>query len=131
RSALRGTGAGLPRPVELTFDSGSTPTALAFTDLANQFSTNASLLAAGLSVSGTAGGALTFTSSRGEKFNVSVTGDTSNILGLGSFSAGSGPGNIIDYTTIQGAAYVRTTQYGTAIAEFSINGAASSGNSVS
>src|SRR5207237_4346565 len=94
--SVRITGACLTSPVDLPFGAGSTTTALAFTDLINQVSTNNSLIAAGITVSGAAGGALTFTNARGEKFSVSATGDTSNILGLGSFSAGSGPGNIID-----------------------------------
>ena len=102
----------MPR-ICLGVPAGSTTAALAITDLTNQIATNTALSAAGITVSGAAGGALTFTNARGEQFNVSATGDTSNVLGLGSFSKGSGPGNTVDYTTIQGAAYANTTQYGT------------------
>ena len=104
----------------------------ALIDLTNKVSGNAALKAAGITVSGSAGGALTFTSARGEKVNVMATGDTANVLGLGTFLAGAG--NAADYTTkTAGAAYDNSTKEGTTVLEFSLNGAASNGgtNSVS
>src|SRR5579859_276226 len=68
-------------------------------------------------------------------FSVGVTGDAQNLLGAGSFIAGAG--NSFDYSTITGAGtYVQTNAganiapIGTSTLEFSINGAASAGNSV-
>ncbi len=61
-----------------------------------------------------------------------ATGDTSNVLGLGTFLAGAG--NAADYgTKTAGAVYDNTSKRGTTVLEFSLNGAASSGvtNSVS
>ena len=127
---VRITGGGLSSAQDITFDSASTTTALALTDLTNKVNGSAALKAAGITVSGSPGGALTFTSAKGEKIDVSVTGDTANSLGFGTFLKGSG--NAADYTALTaGAAYASGTAYGTAKLEFSINGAASTGNIVS
>src|SRR5262249_17323420 len=84
----------------------------------------------GITVSGSAGGALTFTSAKGEKIDVQVTGDTANSLGFGTFLKGSG--NSADYTSLTaGAAYSSATAFGTAKLEYSINGGASAGNILS
>jgi flagellin len=125
---VRISGAGLTGPVDFTFDSGSTTTALAITDLTAQVNGSGTLAAAGITVSGSAGSSLVFTNARGEKFNVEVTGDTANQLGFGSFVAGAS--NAVDYSTIQGAAYVATTSFGSAHLEFSLNGAASDTNGI-
>jgi flagellin len=127
---VRISGGGLSSAQDITFDSASTTSALAITDLTNKIASNSALKAAGITVSGSAGGALTFTSARGEKLSVQTTGDTANVLGMGTFLKGAG--SAADYSTITaGAAYDNTTAYGTAKFEFSINGAASSGNVVS
>jgi len=127
---LRISGGGLTSAQDITFDSASTTTALAITDLSNKVDANAALKSAGISVSGSAGGALTFTNARGEKLDVQVTGDTANSLGFGTFLKGSGAA--ADYNTITaGTAYDKTAAFGTAKFEVSINGAASSGNVVS
>jgi len=98
-------GGGLASPVTLTLaDTGITVhTAGAITDLETQFSSNAALQAAGLSMTGAAGAALVFTSASGQSFNVQMSGDTSGLLGLGTFVTDA-PGNA-DYKTIQGTAY--------------------------
>jgi flagellin len=98
-------GGGLASPVTLTLaDTGITVhTAGAITDLETQFAGNAALQAAGLSMTGAAGGALVFNSASGQAFNVQMSGDTSGLLGLGTFSTDT-TGNA-DYSTIQGAAY--------------------------
>ena len=127
---LRISGGGLSSAQDITFDSASNTIDLALTDLAAKVGANSSLQAAGITVSGSAGGAITFTSARGEKLDVSVTGDTSNVLGLGTFLKGAS--SAPDYSTLTaGAAYDDTASYGTAKFEFSINGAASAGNIVS
>src|ERR1035437_5419130 len=103
------TGGGLAGPGTLQVNTaGASPvsTSGAITDLENQFSGNAQLSAAGLSMAGTStpGSALSFASAVGQSFNIQVTGDTSNLLGLGSFSADSA-GNA-DYTAVTaGTAY--------------------------
>ncbi len=129
---VRVSGGGLSAAQDITFDAASTTVDSALIDLTNKVSGNAALKAAGITVSGSAGGALTFTSARGEKVNVMATGDTANVLGLGTFLAGAG--NAADYTTkAAGAAYDNSTKKGTTVLEFSLNGAASNGgtNSVS
>jgi flagellin len=123
---VRIAGGGLAEAVDLTFASGSTTTGAAITDLAAKVAGNAALQAAGITVSGNAGEALTFTSARGEQLSVMVTGDTAGRLGFGSFVAGSG--GAADYATIQGVAYDNSAAHGSAKLEFSLNGAVSNGN---
>ena len=90
---------------------------------------NTTLKAAGISLTTTsAGDALVFSGSHGEKFDVSVTGDTQNKLGAGSFVAGSG--GSFDYSALSGSASYSTSGVGTSTLEFSINGGASAANSV-
>ena len=125
---VRITGAGLTGPVDLTFDAASNTVDKAITDLTAKVANNADLQAAGITVSGTTGNPLVFSNSRGEKFSVEVTGDTKNVLGMGSFVAGAA--GAVDYTTITGASYDNTTASGTAHLEFSINGAASNTNAI-
>lgn len=127
---VRISGGGLIAAQDITFESTSNTTALAITDLASKVGSNTALKAAGITVSGAAGGALTFTSARGEKLDVLVTGDATNTLGMGTFAAGAG--GAADYTTLTaGAAYDNTVSFGTAKFEFSINGMASNGNVLS
>jgi flagellin len=125
--AFQISGGGLTSPVTLNLGSGSTTTAAAITDITNQVANNASLKAAGITVSGSAGSPLVFTDSYGNKMNVEVTGDTTNALGFGSFVAGATPTNA-SYTTITGAAYNTATALGTTDLGFSINGGASNGS---
>ena len=120
---VRISGGSLAAAVDITLDPASTTTALALTDLATKINGNALLQAAGISVSGDPGGALTFTDARGEIFSVEATGDTGGALGLGSFVADAG--GAVDYTSTQGTAYLNTVSAGMAHLEFSFNGAAS------
>ncbi len=122
---VRIQGAGLSGPVDLTFSASTANVSDAITDLVNKVSSNNDLKAAGISLSGSAGSALVFTSARGESFTVMSTGDTTNQLGLGSFVTNSSAGNAVDYKSITGASY----DYGTAgndqaTLQFSVNGAA-------
>jgi len=118
---VRISGGGLTSAQDVTFESTSNTTAMAITDLIAKASSSIALKAAGITVSGAAGGALTFTSARGERLNVLVTGDTANSLGMGTFVAGNG--GVADYTTLAaGSAYDNTISYGTTKFEFSING---------
>ena len=98
-------GGGLAQAVSLQLNASSSTTEAAIADLQSQFQSNAALVAAGLTMSNTAGGNtvgghLTFTSASGQSFNVQVTGDSQNMLGLGSFLSDSS-GNA-DYKTITG-----------------------------
>jgi len=129
--SLKIDGAGLSAPVTLNLLSTSTTAGAAIADLENQVSTNSALQAAGITLTGSAGGALTFSSSNGGAFSAQVTGDTANVLGLGSFVAGASAVN--DYSTITaGAAYNDATNPATAVAGsqvlgFSLNGGAATG----
>ena len=96
----------------------------AIVDLTNKVTASAALKAAGITVSGTPGGALTFTSAHGEKLNVTSTGDTANVLGLGTFLGGAG--NAADLHHVDGRGGLqRYSKTGTTVLEFSLNGAAS------
>jgi flagellin len=129
---FRFTGASLTTPVDVTLSvSATTTVAEAITSLQTAVANNSSLSGADITLStATAGNTLVFTSKTGEQFQVAVSGDLQNRLGFGSFVAGSG--GAVDYSTIQGVTYNPTTSAaGTnATLEFSINGAASSGNAV-
>jgi flagellin len=128
---VRIQGAGLSGPVDLTFNAGDTTVAGAVTDLVNKVSSNTALKAAGISLSGSAGSPLVFTSARGESFSVMATGDTTNQLGLGSFVTNGSASNAVDYKSITGAvsSYV-TSANDQATLQFSINGAAATAVSV-
>jgi flagellin len=125
------TGGGLAGPVTLTVNTTSQVSSTgAITDLENQFRGSAALQAAGLSMSGasTVGSTLAFNSASGQGFNIQVTGDAANLLGLGSFLADNN-GNA-DYTKITaGAAYDNTAVTGSGMTtglaaglEISLNG---------
>ncbi|HMD70700.1 MAG TPA: flagellin [Bryobacteraceae bacterium] len=124
-------GAGLASPVELTMlKANDAHMSDVVQDLKNQVGASTALGAAGITVSGNAGGALTFTSARGESFSVMATGDTTNQLGLGAFVTNASAvtsNNGVDYTAITGgtSAYSTATVNANASMEFSINGAAS------
>jgi len=116
------SGGGLASPVTLQVNTNANgangvSTSAAITDLETQFKSNADLATAGLSMSGssTVGGTLSFDSATGQGFSIQVTGDTQNLLGLGSFLAG-GTGKVdSDYSTITtGASYQATTVTGNA-----------------
>lgn len=129
---VRVTGAGLANPVDLSLTvAAGTTVSQALSSLQTEVAGNSSLQGAGITLSSsTAANNLVFTSTKGEKFEVAVTGDVQNRLGLGSFV--SGAGGAADYATIQGLTYNNTSSAaGTnAKLEFSINGASSSTNDV-
>src|SRR5262249_27099940 len=87
---VRISGGGLGTAQDITFDAASATVDSALVDLTNKVDANAALKAADITVSGTPGGPLTFTSAHGEKLNVMATGDTANVLGLGTFLGGAG-----------------------------------------
>jgi len=121
---VRFQGAGLSSPVDLTVSVTATTTTVtqAIADLQTQVANNATLKAAGITMTGaTAGSALVFTNSKGEKFDVLVAGDIENELGLGSFRKGGASNDQIEYTTITAGAGTYTD---TQTLEFVIGGQA-------
>jgi flagellin len=129
--AFQISGGGLTSPVTLNLVAGSTTEGAAVTDITSQVANNTALQAAGITVSGgTSSSPLVFTNAEGDKMNVAVTGDTANALGFGSFVAGATPTSA-NYTTVTGAGFANTTATGTAQLQFSFNGGASTGNTIS
>jgi len=121
---VRFSGASLASPVdiELNITAGSTTVGQAITDLSNQIASNTALQAAGITLDTHASGtALSFTSKRGEIFEVEVSGDTANRLGLGTWRALDPVTGGFDYTSItgSGATFAAGT---TQTLEFSIAG---------
>ena len=96
---VRLQGGGLASPVDITLSSGATTQALGVSELVNSVNTNTALMSAGITAS-SANGALTFSSSSGQNFNVSAVGDTTNELGLGNYLAS---GSAFEYTSITAA----------------------------
>lgn len=90
---VRVQGGSLSSAVDLTLDvttSTATTVTEALTSLSSQVAANASLQAAGISVSVASGGSnVKFVSKRGEEFEVLSVNDASNRLGLGSGVSGS------------------------------------------
>jgi flagellin len=128
---LQFQGAGLTSPVEISLNptvAGTTTTAQVLTDLQQKIGASTALSAAGITLStSTQGNNLVFTSSSGQQFQVIASGDTGNILGLGSFQAGTA--GVVDYTSATaGANYTTGTGggSGTANLEISLDGNASS-----
>ncbi|MEI9812792.1 MAG: flagellin [Acidobacteriota bacterium] len=128
---LRFSGSGLTSPVDITLNTltaGTTTTADLLADLQTKIAGSTELSGAGISLSTSAvGNNLVFASTTGEQFQVTATGDSENLLGLGSFLGGAN--SAVDYTTITaGTSYATSGAGGTASFEISLNGAASSGN---
>lgn len=121
---VRFSGASLASPVdiELNITAGSTTVGQVITDLGNQIASNTALQAAGITLATHADGTpLSFTSKRGEIFEVQVSGDTANRLGLGTWRALDPVTGGFDYTSItgSGATFAAAT---TQTLEFSIAG---------
>lgn len=85
---VRVQGGSLSSAIDLTLDvttSTATTVTEALTSLSSQVAANATLQAAGISVSASSGGAaVKFVSNRGESFEVLTVNDAANRLGLGS-----------------------------------------------
>jgi flagellin len=103
---VRFQGANLTSPVNIALSvAAGTTIDQALASLTSAVSSNSTLQAAGISVqTATAGLALVFANSRGERFEVLASGDVQNRLGLGSFRGSTGAGGTFDYSTITGAA---------------------------
>lgn len=134
---IRVQGGGLDSPIDIELNAttaGSTTVTSVLTDLASRVATNSSLQAAGITLSSAStGNNLVFQSANGESFQVSVTGDSQNKLGFGSFNADASAA--FDYSTITGSAaltpsFDQAFSSQSAVLQFSLNGGASSSNSI-
>ena len=128
---VRLSGGGMSTPVTLSLNpttAGTTTVASVLSDLTAKVNGNGALAAAGISLtSNTDGNNLVFTDNKGETFQVAVTGDTNNVLGFGSFDAGSG--GTFDYATITGSAPLATTAAAGTL-NVSVNGGPTTGITV-
>jgi flagellin len=128
--SVRFQGANLSSTVDiaLTVAAGTT-IEQALGSLTSAVASNATLQSAGISVqTATAGSALVFANSRGERFEVLASGDVQNRLGLGSFRGSAGASGTFDYSTVTAGA-AGTFAAGQTI-EFSIGGGATESLSV-
>ena len=121
---VRVQGGGLTGPVDLKLSvtGGTTTVGQVLGDLTSQVAANSALQAAGIEVvSANAGEQIVLRNKQGERFEVQTAGDTTNILGLGSYAlANQATATSLDYTSITGTGGTFTAtpfQY-----EFSING---------
>lgn len=134
---VRVQGGGLNSPIDISLNAttaGTSTVSGVLTDLASRVANNSSLQAAGITLSSaSSGNNLVFQSASGETFQVSVTGDSQNKLGFGSFNADASAA--FDYSTITGGAaltpvFDRAFASQTATLQLSLNGAAGSGNAI-
>ena len=134
---VRVQGGGLDSPIDISLNAtvaGTTTVSSVLTDLASRVANNSSLQAAGITLSSASSGDnLVFQSASGETFQVSVTGDSQNKLGFGSFNADASAA--FDYSTITGSAaltptFDRSGAAQTSTVQISLNGGASSGNAI-
>ena len=124
RVTVRFLGAGLAGPVDIELDtvSGTTTVAQVIADLNNKVNANTQLQAAGITLDAhSSAAALSFRSKHGEQFEVQISGDTGNRLGLGTFSSANAVTGGFDYVSIDGtgATFAAGT---TQVLEFSISG---------
>ncbi len=104
---IRFQGSGLPGAVDITLGVTAATTTVggALSSLSTAITNNTTLAAAGITLTtATAATPLVFTSNRGERFEVSVAGDTGNQLGAGSFRLATASATSFDYTSVTGAA---------------------------
>ena len=115
-------GAGLSSPVTLNVTANTGGGAAASTAVLIQTAAagNAALAAAGITVSNTAGH-LDFTSAEGGAAKVSITGDTQNVLGYGSFV-----GTAAATSATAGAVFAQSTADGVVDLDLSLDGGSSS-----
>lgn len=106
-------GGGLTDAVDLNIDvSAGETVGSVLGELSTAFSASTALSAAGFTLSATAGSALVFTNTRGERFRVLVSGDEQNNLGLGTYLRGGSGGTDPLYTEITGGANAGVTYGG-------------------
>ncbi len=116
---IQGSSLGGPQEVTLAVTT-STTVDTALSSLSSAVANNSSLQGAGITVTTSAASSnLVFTAKRGELFEVTVAGDTSNRLGLGTSQIGTG--GAFDASAITGSSGTFTTA-GTNQLVFSVGG---------
>ena len=115
-------GAGLTSPVDIQLNAAAETAAAYAARFQTEAGNNATLKAAGITMTGTSPAGLEFTTANGEKLRVSLTGDTANRLGMGSFKLGAA--NAQEYSTITVAADAPDNADATRFS-FSLNGGTS------
>lgn len=122
---VRFQGGGLSGPVDiqLSVTGGTTTVGQVLTSLTSQVANNSALQAAGITVANaTAGEYLVFQNSTGQRFEVLTAGDTTNVLGLGTYGlANQSTAISMDYTAITSSANAFAAD-GSIRLEFSVNG---------
>lgn len=116
------TGAGMSSPVTLSIatTAGTTKMSDILTSLTSQVASNSALSAAGISLTtGSQGNNLVFTDNKGQKFQVAVTGDSTNALGFGSFASDSN--GDFSYSSISGSKTLPTAPQSNIAASGSLN----------
>ena len=124
---VRVNGGGLSAPVDLklSITGGTTTVNQVLADLTSQVGANSALQAAGIEVvSANVGERIVLQNKAGERFELSTAGDTTNILGLGSYAlANQSTASSLDYTSITGTG--GTFPASAFRYEFSVNGSQS------
>ena len=124
---VRVNGGGLSAPVDLklAITGGTTTVDQVLADFTSQVGANSALQAAGIEVvSANAGEKIVLQNKQGERFEVETAGDTTNILGLGSYAlANQSTATSLDYTSITGTG--GTFPASAFRYEFSVNGSQS------
>ena len=102
---VRFQGAGLASPVDLALTvAAGTTIDQTLANLSTAVTASASLQMAGIRTDTTTpGSALVFSNSRGERFDIQVSGDLNNQLGLGSFRSSAGATGSFDYSGVTGS----------------------------
>ncbi len=124
---VRVNGGGLSAPVDLKLNvtGGTTTVDQVLADFTSQIGANSALQAAGIEVvSANAGERIVLQNKAGERFEIETAGDTTNVLGLGSYAlANQSTATSLDYTSITGTG--GTFPASAFRYEFSINGSQS------
>jgi len=125
---LRVEGGGLagPEDIQYTVLAGGETAAAVAAKLQGLVAADSNLQSAGITMTGTnAATGLVFSSSTGEQFQVSLTGDLANNLGMGSYLMGGGGGTSPEYSSLLAANTVNVTNTATVSLAFSFAGGAS------
>jgi flagellin len=117
---VEGAGVTSPQTLSVTANTGAGSAASTAVLIQSAVAANAALAAAGITVSNTAGH-LDFTSATGGAVNVSITGDTQNVLGYGSF-VGTGAAT----SATAGGAFAQSVADGVVTLDLSLDGGTSS-----
>jgi flagellin len=117
---VEGAGVTTPQTLSVTANTGAGSAASTAVLIQQAVAANTALAAAGITVSNTAGH-LDFTSATGGAVDVSIAGDTQNVLGYGSF-VGTGAAT----SATAGGAFAQSTADGVVTLDLSLDGGTSS-----